>query len=117
MALKTFKFPKFRSPSPPPTVRERGSPRGGFPTKQRRYITDRDDLSLPVVSGGVEIGFGYRNLLPWAEDTPLGAWFRLNKLHFPAGNTEGLKTPFCICTSRSAVGELIVGGGAHAHFF
>ena len=34
---------------------------------------ERDDLSLPVVPGGVEIGLGYRNLRPRAEDTPLGA--------------------------------------------
>ena len=34
---------------------------------------ERDDLSLPVVPGGVEIGLGYRNLRLRAEDTPLGA--------------------------------------------
>ena len=44
-----------------------------FPTKQRRHIKERDDLSLPVVPGGVEIGLGYRSLRPRAEDTPLGA--------------------------------------------
>ena len=59
-----------------------------FPTKQRRHIKERDDLSLPVVPGGVEIGLGYRNLRPRAEDTPLGARPLLERLGHWDGHTD-----------------------------
>ena len=59
-----------------------------FPTKQRRYVKERDDLSLPIVPGGVEIGFGYRKLRPRAEDTPLGARPLLERLGHWDGHTD-----------------------------
>ena len=59
-----------------------------FPTKQRRHIKERDDLSLPVVPGGVEIGLGYRNLRPRAEDTPLGGRPLLERLGHWDGHTD-----------------------------
>jgi len=45
-----------------------------FPTKKRRNIVERNDLSPPVVPGGDEIGSGYRNLRPRNEGhAPRGA--------------------------------------------
>ena len=49
---------------------------------------ERDDLSLPVVPGGDEIGLGYRNLRLRAEDTPLGARPLLERLGHWDGHTD-----------------------------
>ncbi len=68
-----------------------------FPSKEKRQISERDVLGLPVVPGGQEIGLGPRDLRPRATgradtrerlcdwDGPMEVWGRQG---VPHGQTE-----------------------------